>query len=348
MDKKILLDLTSQELTDELARLKQPKFRLQQIIEGLYKHHYQNFSEFGNIPNSLKSELENNFVIDPVKPLTSLVSKDKKTVKHLFELQNGNKIETVLMKYADRNTVCISSQVGCPLGCVFCSTGQMGFTRNLSSGEILGQILFVMRELEAKGEKLSNIVYMGMGEPFLNYANVMRSVNALTDPNLFNFGARRITISTVGIIPKIKEFTALDSQVNLAVSLHAPEDELRSLLVPANRLHPLANLMTACREYVDKTRRRITFEYALIDGINDCEKQAKQLAALVRGMLCHVNLIALNPSKEYPMPGSPRERVNDFAKVLTDIGIPNSVRLRMGIDIEAGCGQLAQTQQSEK
>ena len=348
MDKKIFLDLTSEELTEELVRLKQPKFRSKQIIEGLYKHHYQNFSEFGNIPNKLKTELENNFVIDPVKPFTSLFSKDKKTVKHLFELQNGNKIETVLMKYADRNSVCISSQVGCPLGCVFCSTGQLGFTRNLSSGEILGQILFVMRELEAKGEKLTNIVYMGMGEPFLNYANVIRSVDALTDPDLFNFGARRITVSTVGIIPKIKEFTVLDSQVNLAVSLHAPEDELRSQLVPANRMHPLTNLMAACREYVDKTRRRITFEYALIDGVNDSERQAKQLGVLVRGMLCHVNLIALNPSKEYPMPGYPRERVNEFAKVLTDIGIPNSVRLRMGIDIDAGCGQLAQTQQSEK
>lgn len=347
MDKKLLLDLTSEELTEELGRLKQPKFRSKQIIEGLYRHHYQTFSEFGNIPNSLKTELENNFVLSPVKPVTSLISSDKKTVKHLFELQNGNKIETVLMKYSDRNTVCISSQVGCPLGCVFCSTGQMGFTRNLSSGEILGQILFVMRELEAKGEKLTNIVYMGMGEPFLNYANVIHSVNSLTDPDLFNFGARRITISTVGIIPKIKEYTELDSQVNLAVSLHAPEDELRSQLVPANRIHPLTNLIAACREYVDKTRRRITFEYALIDGVNDSERQAKQLATLVRGMLCHINLIALNPSKEYPMPGSPRDRVNEFAKVLSDIGIPNSIRLRMGIDIDAGCGQLAQSQQSE-
>jgi 23S rRNA (adenine2503-C2)-methyltransferase len=291
--------------------------------------------------------METNFLIDPIVSSESVESRDKKTIKYLFEVQQGNRIETVLMKYSDRNTVCVSTQVGCPMGCVFCATGQMGFTRNLSAGEILGQILFVMRTLEADGEKLSNIVYMGMGEPFLNYPAVMRSIATLTDPDLFNFGARRITISTVGILPKMKEFTELDSQVNLAVSLHAPENELRSQLVPANRMNPLKSLIAACKEYTDKTRRRITFEYALIDGVNDSENQAKQLISLIKGMLCHVNLIALNPSKEYPMPGSSQERVNAFAKILTDYGIPCSIRMRRGIEISAGCGQLAQTQQSK-
>lgn len=347
MNKTLLLDLNKAELAEELKKLNQPAFRAKQILEGIYKHRYADFSAFGNIPNSLKTELDANFLIDPIVSSESIVSRDKKTVKYLFEVQQGNRIETVLMKYSDRNTVCISTQVGCPMGCVFCSTGQMGFTRNLSSGEILGQILFVMRTLEANGEKLTNIVYMGMGEPFLNYPAVMHSIETLTDPDLLNFGARRITISTVGIVSKLKEFIALDSQVNLAVSLHAPENELRSQLVPANRMHPLNALIAACKEYTDKTRRRITFEYALIDGINDSDNQAKQLISLIKGMLCHVNLIALNPSKEYPLPGSSRERVDAFAKILTDYGIPCSIRLRRGIEINAGCGQLAQSQQSQ-
>lgn len=347
MDKQILLDLNKEELAEELKKLNQPAFRTKQILEGIYKHHYRDFSAFGNLPNTLKAELDANFLIDPVVSSQSIVSRDKKTVKYLFEVQQGSLIETVLMKYSDRNTVCVSTQVGCPMGCVFCATGQMGFTRNLSAGEILSQILFVMRTLEDNGEKLSNIVFMGMGEPFLNYPALMRTIETLTNSELLNFGARRITISTVGIISKLKEFTELDSQVNLAVSLHASENELRSQLVPANRLNPLKSLIAACIAYTDKTRRRITFEYALIDGVNDSDNQAKQLISLIKGMLCHVNLIALNPSKDYPLPGSSRERVDAFAKILSDYGIPCSVRLRRGIEINAGCGQLAQSQQTE-
>jgi len=347
MDKQLILDLNQEELAEELQKLKQPSFRTKQIIEGLYKHLYRDFSEFGNIPNSLKDDLDSTFLIDPIVVKESVVARDKQTEKYLFEVQQGNRIETVLMKYSDRNTVCVSTQVGCPLGCVFCSTGQGGFTRNLSAGEILGQIMFVMRLLKTIDEKLTNVVFMGMGEPFLNYSAVMKSIENLTNPELLNFGARRITISTVGIIPKLREFTALDSQVNLAVSLHAPENELRSMLVPANRLHPLKSLIDACREYTDKTRRRITFEYALIQDVNDSDTHAKQLISLIKGMLCHVNLIALNPSNEYPLPGSSRERVDEFAKILSDYGIPCSIRLRRGIEINAGCGQLAQSQQTK-
>lgn len=347
MDKKILLDLNKEELAEELKKLNQPAFRTTQILEGIYKHHYRDFSAFGNLPNTLKAELDANFLIDTVVSSQSITSRDKKTVKYLFEVQQGSLIETVLMKYSDRNTVCVSTQVGCPMGCVFCATGQMGFTRNLSAGEILGQILFVMRTLEDNEEKLTNIVFMGMGEPFLNYPALMRTIETLTNSELLNFGARRITISTVGIISKLKEFTELDSQVNLAVSLHAPENELRSQLVPANRLNPLKSLIAACIEYTDRTRRRITFEYALIDGVNDSDTQARQLISLIKGMLCHVNLIALNPSKDYPMPGSGQERVNAFGKILTDYGIPCSIRMRRGIEINAGCGQLAQSQQTK-
>ncbi len=347
MTKQLILDLNVTELEQKLRELGQPKFRHQQVLEGIYKHHYEFFDRFSNIPKNLSAQLESIFSFDSVNLVSTIHSNDKKTIKYLFSLHDQHKIETVLMKYNDRNTVCISSQVGCPLGCVFCSTGQMGFSRNLSTGEILGQVLYIMRELEKNSEKLTNIVYMGMGEPFLNYSNVMESVNRLTDPDLFNFGARRITISTVGIISKIKEFTSLDSQVNLAISLHAPTDELRSQLVPNNRIHPLNPLIEACREYVDSTRRRITFEYALIQDVNDNEQQARQLFSLLKGILCHINLIALNPSKEYPLPGSSRDRVDAFQSVLQQAGIPSSIRLRRGIDINAGCGQLAQSQLSK-
>lgn len=347
MTKPSILDLSPTELSQNLQELGQPKFRLQQVIEGLYKHHYESFDRFPNLPKKLTETLNENFTLDSVSLVTSIRSRDRKTEKYLFTLHDQHKIETVLMKYDKRNTVCISSQVGCPLGCVFCSTGQMGFSRNLSSGEILGQVLYIMRQLENSNEKLTNVVYMGMGEPLLNYASVMESIDRLTDPELFNFGARRITISTVGIVPKIREFTSLNSQVNLAISLHAPTDELRSQLVPNNRLHPLKPLIAACRDYVDTTRRRITFEYALIQDINDNDLQARQLVNLLRGILCHVNLIALNPSKEYPLPGSTRDRVDAFLAVLQQAGIPASIRMRRGIDIDAGCGQLAQSQHSE-
>ena len=347
MTKQLILDLSPIELANKLQELGQPKFRSAQLLEGIYKHHYDTFERFPNLPKPLITKLEEEFFLDPFRLVSSVLSRDKKTEKFLFELQDGNRVETVLMKYAERNTVCISSQVGCPLGCVFCATGQMGFTRNLSVGEILGQALYSMRHLENENKKLTNIVYMGMGEPFLNYPNVIESVNRLTDPDLINFGARRITISSVGLIPKLKEFTNLNSQVNLALSLHAPTDELRSQLVPNNRLHPLKPLLAACREYVSKTKRRISFEYALISEINDSDQHARQLISLIRGMLCHVNLIALNPSKKYPMPGSSGQRVQAFLAILQEAGIPASIRSRKGIEINAGCGQLAQTQESK-
>lgn len=347
MTKPLILDLEPAALAARLTELGQPKFRVQQILDGIYRHRYESFERFPNIPRSLILKLEDEFELNAVNLAASIQSKDKRTTKFLFSLQDGAQIETVLMKYSERNTVCISSQVGCPLGCVFCATGQMGFSRNLSVGEILGQTIFVMRHLEKSQERLTNIVYMGMGEPFLNYAAVMGSIERLTNPDLLNFGARRITLSTAGLIPRLKEFTRLNSQVNLAISLHAPNDALRSELVPNNRLHPLKPLLAACRDYVDHTKRRITFEYALIEDVNDSELQARQLVNLLRGLLCHVNLIALNPSKDYPYPGSSRERVDAFLKVLSDAGIPASIRLRRGIEINAGCGQLAQSLKSK-
>jgi 23S rRNA (adenine2503-C2)-methyltransferase len=317
------------------------------LLDGLYGRLYTDFSQVATLPNAIKAKLSEDFEINPLILSRELISKDQQTEKALFELRDGSKIESVLMHYEERNSLCISTQVGCPMDCVFCATGQMGYTRNLSSGEILGQIIYYMRKLREQGEALTNVVYMGMGEPFLNYDNVITSLQQLNNPDMLNFGARRVTLSTVGIIPKIEKFTELDSQVNLAVSLHAPTDEVRTTLVPANRLYPIRPLLAACRHYTQVTHRRITFEYALIDSVNDSLDQANQLAHLLKGMLCHVNLIALNPSKKYPVNGSEKSKVFAFQEELLANGIQATVRLRRGLEINAGCGQLASDDDSQ-
>ena len=245
------------------------------------------------------------------------------------------------MHYDERNTLCISSQAGCAMGCVFCATGQMGFKRNLGAGEIVEQVIHLARRLSESGSRVTNIVLMGMGEPFHNYDAALAAIHRLNDANGLNLGQRRFTISTVGIIPGIKRFTAEKSQVNLAISLHAANDRLRSSLLPVNRKYPLAELMAACREYVSVTNRRLTFEWALIKDTNDSPAHASELGALVKGLLCHVNLIPLNPTADYVGQASSVERAKEFKQVLDQIGIPCTIRLRRGIDIQAGCGQLA-------
>jgi 23S rRNA (adenine2503-C2)-methyltransferase len=245
------------------------------------------------------------------------------------------------MRYEDRRTLCISSQSGCGLGCSFCATGQMGFSRNLTSGEIVAQVIFFARELEKTEERVTNVVLMGMGEPFANYDQVMAAMERLNDPRGFGLGARRMTISTVGLAPKIRQFADTESQINLAVSLHTVDDELRSQLMPINKKYPVAKLLDACRYYVEKTNRRLTFEYALIDDVNDAPEDARALARDLKGLLCHVNLIPLNPTRAYAKAGSPADRAQAFCDVLGESNIPCTIRLRRGIDIGAGCGQLA-------
>ncbi|HOE35752.1 MAG: 23S rRNA (adenine(2503)-C(2))-methyltransferase RlmN [Chloroflexi bacterium] len=340
----LIYDLDFEELVQALNELGQPLFRARQIWSGLYEHLYDDFSQFSNIPSNLRTALAQRYTLSPLSPRASLHSKDRLTEKTLFGLHDNLSVETVLMRYEERNSLCISTQVGCPMGCVFCATGQMGYQRGLSTGEILAQVIHYMRHLQTEGKKLTNIVYMGMGEPFLNYDATMASLRRLTDSTGMNFGARRITISTVGIIPKIEKFSRESLQVNLAVSLHSADNELRSQIVPANRIYPLKNLISACRAYTELTHRRISFEYALIKDLNDTQPAAAQLAGLLKGMLCHVNLIALNPSKAYPLQGSSKEKVQAFADALAERGIPVTVRLRRGIEIQAGCGQLASSQ----
>jgi len=346
MAKRLIYDLDFEALAAALAELDQPAFRTQQLWEGLYTHYFADFAQFSNIPKDLRDSLSAQFIIDPLRVQKSLLSKDGLTEKVLFTLPDKLSIETVLMRYERRNSLCISTQIGCPMGCVFCATGQMGFIRNISSGEILAQVLHFMRKLKAEDQNLTNIVYMGMGEPFLNYEATMDSIQRLMDPRGLNFGARRITISTVGIIPKIEQFTKENLQVNLAVSLHAADDSLRSQLVPANRMFPLSKLIPACKAYTEQTHRRISFEYALIDGVNDSREATLGLSSLLRGMLCHVNLIALNPSKKYSLQGSSKTKVHAFSATLEEHGIPVTIRLRRGVEIQAGCGQLASAEKT--
>lgn len=347
MVKPILYDQTNEDLQAVLKELGQPAFRLKQLEEGLYQHHYVNFDEFSVLPKSLLESLNERFTLLPLELEQEIVSRDRQTEKFLFRLSDAHFIETVLMHYEGRHTVCISTQVGCPMGCVFCATGQMGYTRNLTSGEILGQIIYCMRRLEDTGKALTNIVYMGMGEPLLNYDEVMASISRLTDQKGLNFGARRITISTVGILPRIRQFTDAKMQVNLALSLHAPNDALRSKLIPSNEFYPLHALIEASKKYTEYTHRKILIEYALIDGVNDSLVHADELAELLRGMLCVVNLIALNPSSGAELKGSTREAVEAFRDRLMKRGIQTTIRLKRGIEINAGCGQLATSKKGE-
>jgi len=336
-----LFNLDYQELKDQIQDWNEPSYRATQIWQGLYQNYWNNSDDFSTIPIPLRKEIDKKFKLNGLFSERELHSTDGFTRKTLYRLADNSAIETVLMVYEDRNTVCISSQVGCGMGCNFCATGNMGLIRNLSQAEIIEQVVKTAADLAQDGKSLTNVVFMGMGEPFHNYTQVMDAVRILNDPEGFGMGARRFTISTVGLIPGINRFTEENSQINLAISLHAANDELRSSIVPINQKYPISELMEACRNYIQNTHRRITFEWALIEGVNDTKEQAQKLSRLIDGMLAHVNLIQLNPVSHYS--GKPAEKKNaiNFQKILTDSGIACTIRLRRGIDIQAGCGQLA-------
>ncbi len=339
--KPLIFDLDRDGLKDFLATWKQPAFRVNQIWDGLYRNFKNSPSQWSNLPSNLKSLLTEKVQFHGLTPADRQQSSDGETIKTLFSTQDGKSVEAVLMKYDQRRTLCISTQAGCAMGCVFCATGQMGFLRNLTSGEIVEQVLYYARLLAADDEHVTNVVIMGMGEPFHNYENTMAAIDRLNDPRGFNLGARRFTISTVGLVPMIRQFASEKRQVNLAVSLHAANDTLRSQLLPINQKYPLNELIPACRDYVNETGRRLTFEWALIQDVNDRPEDARQLANLVRGIICHVNVIPLNPTHEYSGKATSLSRAHNFAAELEEIGIPCTIRLRRGIDIQAGCGQLA-------
>ncbi len=328
------------ELEELLERMGQPCYRAKQIWHGLYVELAPSYDAITSLSKKLRNDLAQSLPFNQPKVADSVESADKRTSKILFRLSDGEAIEAVLMIYQKRRTICISTQVGCAMGCAFCATGMSGFTRNLSPGEIVSQVLSFARLLAPQGEQVTNVVYMGMGEPFLNYDAVIKSIRILNNHEGFNLGARSFTISTVGIIPGIERFTKEDTQVNLAISLHSADDKLRTQLVPINETYPLSQLMAACRKYVNRTHRRITFEIALIHKVNDSVSDAQKIADLLSGMLCHVNLIPLNPVPETPFCPSPRQRVDAFAQQLIDAGINTTIRVERGVKIAAACGQL--------
>ena len=335
-----IFDISFDELTEFLVGLGEPKFRAQQVWEWLYKKHVTEFAEMRNLPKKLIEQLEANFSIHSAIVASEQHSSDGQTQKVLFQLPDDQYIETVLMRYEKRRTLCISTQAGCAMGCVFCATGQMGFFRNLTVGEIVAQVLYFAHELAQTDEHVTNIVMMGMGEPLHNYDNTLTAVDRLTDETGFNLGARKITISTVGLVPVIRRYADEQCQTPLAVSLHAATDVERDKLIPINKRWPIAELMDACHYYIEKTGRRLTFEWALISGENDTVEQARALGNLLHGMLCHVNLIPLNPTAGYGGGPSSKERVEAFRAELNHYGVSSTVRVRRGIDIQAGCGQL--------
>jgi len=336
-----IYDLDLPEIEKTLITWGEPSYRALQIWQGLYQNFHNSASQFSNLPKSLREKMTLELGFSGMEPIRFLDSSDGQTRKTLFKLHDDHLVETVLMRYNKRRTLCISTQVGCAMGCVFCATGQMGFKRNLTSGEIVAQVMYYARLLQAEGQAVTNIVVMGMGEPFHNYDNTMAAIDRLNNSEGFNFGARRFTISTVGLVPMIKRFSNEKRQVNLAISLHAADDDLRLSMMPVNKRYNIDELLDACREYVEKTGRRITFEWALINGVNDTPEQARKLGMRLKGLLCHVNAIPLNPTKGYEGKSTTHERAIKFKEILEKAGVPCTIRIRRGIDIQAGCGQLA-------
>jgi len=335
-----ILDLEREGLRTALADEGIPRYRGDQVWRGVYRQLAATYAEISTLPLALRARLEAGIPFPRLEVLDRAASRDRRTTKTLFRLIDGETIETVAMSYEARRTACVSTQVGCAMACEFCATGRMGFVRDLRTGEIVGQVLHVARETRAVGGRLSNVVYMGMGEPLENYDATLRSIRILNDPDGFALGARSFTISTVGIVPGIDRLAEERIQVNLAVSLHAVDDALRDRIVPANRRYPVDDLLTACRRYVVASRRRVTFEVSLIEGVNDAPEHAIAMVERLRGLLCHVNLIPLNPAPGAGWRGSPPATVRAYAAVLDNGGIPVTVRVRRGIDIQAGCGQL--------
>jgi 23S rRNA (adenine2503-C2)-methyltransferase len=337
----LIYDLDLQNLTALVDDWGQPAYRATQIWEGLYRNFWNSAQEFTNLPIVLRRKMAENLRLETLSPTTILESADHSTIKTLFHLHDDRAIEAVLMRYDRRRTLCISTQVGCAMGCVFCATGQMGFRRHLSSGEIVAQVMYYARLLHKQNEAVTNVVVMGMGEPFHNYDNTMAAIDRLNDPQGYYFGARRFTISTVGLVPFIRRFASEMRQVNLAISLHAADDDLRASMLPVDKKYPIDEVLSACRDYVSATGRRITFEWALIRDVNDTPRQATLLARKLNGLLCHVNVIPLNPTVGYGGHATTHQRAEKFKEVLNMAGIPCTIRLRRGIDIQAGCGQLA-------
>ena len=333
---KNIKDYNLEELKEELIQIGEKPFRAEQIFKWIYTTNITDFDEMTNLSMELREKLKKEFTMNNFEILQRQESKDG-TKKYLFELSDGNAIETVLMEYKHGKSICVSTQVGCKMGCKFCASTGIPFIRNLTPGEIVEQVLAVQRDQDIK---ISNVVFMGIGEPFNNYDNVIRAIHLLNHQKGLNIGARHISISTSGLVPKIYDLADENIQCTLSISLHATNDEKRSSMMPVNKRYPIKELLEACRYYIEKTNRRISFEYALAKDNNDNLEDAKELAKLLKGMLCHVNLIPINKIEHGAFDKSSNENIIKFRDYLNERGIVATIRRELGSDIDAACGQL--------
>jgi len=337
--KKNIYSYNLEEIQEYCISVGDKKFRGTQIFEWLYQHKVASFEEMSNLSINFRNKLVKDFDIEVFKSVKEFPSSDG-TVKFLFELLDGNLIETVLMPQKYGNSVCVTTQVGCNLGCRFCASGKLRKVRNLEAGEIVAQVIAVNQYLEMKEERVSHVVIMGIGEPFDNYDNVMKFIRVVNAPKGLAIGARHITVSTAGLVDKILSFADEGIQVNLAVSLHSADDELRSKLMPVNKRFPLDKLMHSVRAYIRKTNRRVTFEYILLKGVNDSVEDAERLSRMLRGINCYVNVIPYNSIGKNDYQRSPKDTMMKFYDILKGHNIQVTIRREFGHDIDAACGQL--------
>lgn len=337
MTKTDILSMNLEQLEQRLKEWGEPKFRAKQLFTWLHEKQVTDFAQMTNLSQALREKLQAETKISALDMVEKLVSKEDGTRKYLFALENGSVIESVLMQYDYGNTVCVSTQAGCRMGCRFCASTLDGVERSLTAGEMLSQIYLIQKDLE---DRISGVVLMGSGEPLDNYENVLQFIGLLNHPMGQNMGQRHITLSTCGLIEKMYDLAEEQLQITLAVSLHAPNDEIRKQIMPVAKANPMDKLLEACQAYTDKTKRRLTFEYALMQGVNDSDDCARELATRLRHMLCHVNLIPMNPVKEREYTKTNKAQVQRFAALLQQNGVETTIRRKLGSDIDAACGQL--------
>lgn len=345
--KPSIYSLQLHELKEWLKENNEKPFRADQIFDWLYVKRISDFEDMTNLSKGLREKLEDQYSITALKTIIQHTSSDG-TIKFLFELHDGFSIETVLMRHDYGNSVCVTTQVGCRIGCTFCASTLGGLKRNLEAGEIVSQVVKVQQALDETDERVSSVVIMGIGEPFDNYDSMMSFLRIINHDKGLNIGARHITVSTSGIIPKIYQFADENLQINFAISLHAPNTELRSRLMPINRAYKLSELMKAVKYYIEKTGRRISFEYGLFGGVNDQVEHAEELAKLVKGVKCHINLIPVNYVPERDYVRTPKDQIFLFEKTLKQHGVNVTIRREQGHDIEAACGQLRAKERKEE
>ena len=344
LDKKDIRSMTKEELIEDFAKIGEPKFRAEQVFSWLCLG-TESFSQMTNISINLRNKLDEIYFIPTVKIIRKLVSQVDNTKKYLYELYDGNLIESVLMEYKHGYTVCISTQVGCRMGCSFCASGLNGLVRNLLPSEMLAQVMMAGKD---NNIRVSNIVLMGMGEPLDNFDNVLRFLELVNNKDSLNIGYRHISLSTSGVVPKIIELSKYKLPITLSISLHAPFDDIRTNMMKVNKAWNIGELINACKLYQKATGRRISFEYAMIDGVNDTRACAEKLAEILKGIMCHVNLIPVNPVKENDYKKSTKATLNAFANKLISLGINATIRRTLGSDIDASCGQLRQNFESNR